>query len=536
MRWRWAWFLVLPLLAPVAPMQAAPIARPPGRTVVISATGLPAGSAARVRLKGPKKYAKTIIVKRSKTLRRLRPGIYRATAKPVSTQGRTWIPTVSPTKARVTARKGYRIVVRYQADPIAPQPPCDPALEPCPAPEQPTQPFPVVGAPAGIALVSATPAGTPGSGRSRYATWSPDNQALVFGSCASDLTAPVPGCWLYARDLAGSTTTRLPGTRLGDDLEWGGEPDWAADGSRLSFVSSYPLAATDTDTNSDVYVIPASGGTAARLSQSPTGAGLTGGPYPAQARDPRWAPDSASVMFRSGATNLVVGDGDEWVDLFVGGAADRVLTRLPQGVDVGEGRWSPNGTRVAFTSVSSDEQGSVLRDVRVVGVDGSGGAAVTTDGQSAQPTWSPAGDRIAFASSTPTLVAGDTNEASDIFVRDLSGGAITRISVAADGSESTWSSTGPVWSPDGRRLAFVADSSDNGMVVMVKDLVTGSLTQVTPGGNRDDCDNDNCDTTYFESVDPVWSHDGLRLAFTSNNPNLVPGDDNNNWDVFVATL
>lgn len=524
---------VLPLLLPLAPAQAAPTAEPRGGTLVIAVKGMPRGAAARVRLKGPKKFGRTLTIRSSsKTLRHLRSGVYRATASDLTSGGRTWSATVTPVKARVTRKRGKRILVRYRVDPVTPQPPTDPPS----APEQPTQPFPVVSAPAGITLVSTTAAGTTGNGQSRYSTWSPDGHALVFGSCAHDLGSTVAGCWLFQRDLAGATTGRLPGTRLGDDLEWGGEPDWAPDGSQLTFVSSFPLTASDTDQNSDVYVVPATGGTPQRLSQSAAGAGLAGGPYPPQARDPQWSPDSGSVSFRSGATSLVSGDGDEWVDIFVSNVTDRALTRLPQGVDVTDVRWAPDGNRLAFTAFRYSDDSTEVRNIHVVGTDGSGSIAVTTDGQSSQPSWSPDGSRIAFASPGSDVVPGDTNEASDVFVRDVASGSTTRISVAPDGGESLWSSTDPVWSPDGRRIAFVADSYESGIVVMVKDLVSGGLTQVTPGGSRDDCDDQDCVATYFESRDPVWSPDGTRLAFTSTHPTLVPGDSNDAADVFVATL
>jgi len=53
-----------------------------------------------------------------------------------------------------------------------------------------------------------------------------------------------------------------------------------------------------------------------------------------------------------------------------------------------------------------------------------------------------AGDRVAFVSSRPDLVAGDTNGVGDAFVADVNTGTVTRVSVAADGSQgSSWVGT-----------------------------------------------------------------------------------------------
>ncbi len=133
---------------------------------------------------------------------------------------------------------------------------------------------------------------------------------------------------------------------------------------------------------------------------------------------------------------------------------------------------------------------------------------------------------------------GDTNETSDVFVKVLASGAVSRVSVAANGAETKWESSYGVWSPDGTRIAFSARSVEGyGQQLMVKNLATGAVTQVTTFPGNVDCDEyGDCNPFAAEAFGPVWSPDGTRLAFIANHPNLVSGDTNNTYDVFVATL
>jgi len=92
--------------------------------------------------------------------------------------------------------------------------------------------------------------------------------------------------------------------------------------------------------------------------------------------------------------------------------------------------------------------------------------------------------------------------------------------------------------PDGRSVAFV--SSDRYVVtpptplsraqVYVRDLVTGTTRLVTL--NRDGAPS----RWDHELVQPVISPDGSRVAFDSEDDNLVEGDLNGGSDVFVRDL
>src|SRR5262249_16610712 len=144
------------------------------------------------------------------------------------------------------------------------------------------------------------------------------------------------------------------------------------------------------------------------------------------------------------------------------------------------------------------------------------------------------------------LVGDDTNNASDIFVRDrdLDGDGIfdeagqvstTRVSVASDGAQANASSIKPAISAYGRYVAFQSDASNlaigdfSGKTdIFVRDRQAGQTTRVslTPEGSEANSG------SYTASI----SADGSYIAFESDATNLVSGDTNGKRDIFVRYL
>src|SRR5205823_2291991 len=79
---------------------------------------------------------------------------------------------------------------------------------------------------------------------------------------------------------------------------------------------------------------------------------------------------------------------------------------------------------------------------------------------SLDPVFSPDGTKVAFDSYASNLVPGDTNGANDIFIKDLTTGAVTRVSTAADGTQANGNSYEPVFSPDGSKVAFLSAATN----------------------------------------------------------------------------
>ena len=76
------------------------------------------------------------------------------------------------------------------------------------------------------------------------------------------------------------------------------------------------------------------------------------------------------------------------------------------------------------------------------------------DGRSSSASLSADGRFVLFESDATDLVSGDANDATDIFLRDLSTGAVVLVSVAEDGTQGDDRSANPAISGDGRFVAF----------------------------------------------------------------------------------
>lgn len=116
----------------------------------------------------------------------------------------------------------------------------------------------------------------------------------------------------------------------------------------------------------------------------------------------------------------------------------------------------------------------------------SGGVQADTSSQS--PSVSDDGRFVAFATTAANLVSGDTNGWSDVFVKDHATGAVTRVSVASDGTQANGLSYEPVISGDGRWVVFTSLASNlvptdaNPLPdVFLHDRQTGTTTLVSRG-------------------------------------------------------
>jgi Tol biopolymer transport system component len=231
------------------------------------------------------------------------------------------------------------------------------------------------------------------------------------------------------------------------------------------------------------------GGITQRISVGPGGVQGDGDSWPSQI-----SADGRYVVFVSDATNLVPGDTNGWPDVFV-----RVLA-------------TEQTIRVSVAGDGSQ------------GNDESGGAAISTDGR-----------YVVFHSWATNLVAGDTNSACDVFLRDLQAETTTRVSLATDGTQGNGDSKFPTVSADGRYVAFesaagnlVAGDTNGFIDIFLRDLDTPVTTRVSvaTGGAQG----------QGESYLGYISANGEYVVFTSEAGNLVAGDTNGWADVFVRDV
>jgi Tol biopolymer transport system component len=319
----------------------------------------------------------------------------------------------------------------------------------------------------------------------------------------------------------------------------------SADGRFVAFRSfATNLVPGDTNGREDVFVRDLLNGTIERVSVDSAGEQADGSSV-----QPAISADGRFVAFASWATNLVATDTNDTIDVFV---HDRLIgtTRLVSVDDTGTQANSSSlrpainadGRFVAFDSsasnlVPADTNGShdvFIRDriaetTERVSLDSTGTEANLASGF---PAISADGRFVAFESAASNLTGGDTNLSSDIFVRDRQAGTTERASIDSKGGQAQTGSFEPAISGDGRVVVFTSyasnlvpgDSNGSGDI-FVRDRQAGTTERASvdsTGGQAE---------TW--SVEPALSVDGRVVVFTSYASNLVPGDSNGSYDIFV---
>lgn len=153
-----------------------------------------------------------------------------------------------------------------------------------------------------------------------------------------------------------------------------------------------------------------------------------------------WSPDGSRLAYASSTVHVVdIATGDS-----------RQLGDAVGSVDTIE--WSPDGARLAVDSFAND------RDrVIVLAADGSGQQIVVDQGAPqgpAAPAWSPDGRRIAYVTTPQKEGATRGHFSFEVWVIGVDGLNPTRI-FAGKCCIGDWG--GPIWSPDGERVAFFDD-------------------------------------------------------------------------------
>jgi Tol biopolymer transport system component len=325
-------------------------------------------------------------------------------------------------------------------------------------------------------LVSASANGRTGNGWSGMPSISRDGRYVCFMSAASNLVAGddngAADIFVWDRDtgrteLASVTTGGAPG----DDSSL--EAGLSADGRYVAFTSlATNLSSRDTRGLTQIFLRDRQAGATHLVSVSSQGV---------VADDYSWQPtvsaDGRYVAFYSNASNLVPNDREGWSDVFVrdrqSGQTHRVSVDSngrPGNAASVQPTISANGRFVVFVSVASNlVPGDTNQRVDVfvhdlqthqtervsVASDGRQG-----DGGSYEPSISSDGRYVTFESFSTNLVDDDTNGTYDVFVHDRQTRRTRRVSLGTGRQQADEASWTPSISEDGRFVAFRSDATN----------------------------------------------------------------------------
>jgi Ca2+-binding RTX toxin-like protein len=355
-----------------------------------------------------------------------------------------------------------------------------------------------------VTLVSTNASGVDANSNSVGIAFSPDGSQIIFKSSASNLVAIDHAGFssnIFAKNLTTGVVTLLnvdaKGTQISDEVNGNNQPQLSADGSSLVFSADvyHDLAPTTTEISRTIYVKNLTTGELTNVTNFsiPINSSDSLHPQPVSI-----SADGSKVTFVSSDSTLVSGDNNNAADVFVKDLIIGVTTLVSssstgvQGASAsGQGQISADGTKVLFESTSANflHDGNTttqffIKDLTtgVLTLVSSNSAGVLGNAASNDASFSADGSKVVFDSFASNLVAGDTNGQTDIFIKDLTTGAVTLVSTDALGAQGLSYSSGPAFSADGTHVTFSSASQNFGTNLPAGVSEIYSKTLDIPGG------------------------------------------------------
>lgn len=257
------------------------------------------------------------------------------------------------------------------------------------------------------------------------------------------------------------------------------EPTWSPDGTRIAFLrgTGGPIKRS----HFSLYLATAEGRDVRRLGTCGECGAINGGGRLSWSPDGRWIAFSRNSGFTWPSTSL-------WVVAPAGGRLRRITNCHHSCADLGAA-WAPNGHLILFARSTHSPSTSGIYTIRP---DGSDLTRILSSGEDLE--WSPDGSRIAFDSRDGIVVAN-------------AHGSDARLVVIEKGATGPGA---PSWSPNGRQLLYVKTPSVRGGRGYRFEIWTINAD----GSAKTRLYHARCCTTGWGR--PIWSPDGRLVAFSSD--------------------
>jgi Tol biopolymer transport system component len=220
------------------------------------------------------------------------------------------------------------------------------------------------------------------------------------------------------------------------------------------------------------------------------------------AYQPAWSPEGSRIAFTSAGVN---GASRIWTMRADGGGAHPITPQPGHGSYEQSPAWSPDGARIAFARIAFGRN-SLRTSIVIADADGTHERTLIAErltrlGAITSPAWSPDGSRLLI---TRTVLDNQSYSRPSLYELRADGGG--KRLLARDGGDGSYS-------PDGARIAFVSVRDRNGSSCGSDEcsyrgeIYTMSFDGTSPVRLTN---NDGADDH------PAWSPDGGRIAFSSD--------------------
>jgi len=333
----------------------------------------------------------------------------------------------------------------------------------------------------------------------------------------------------------------------------------SGDGRYVAFESNAANFTYDNNNTSDIFLKDTQTGQTTMVSTDSTG-------YPGNGASsrPSISLDGRYVAFQSYAGNLVAGDTNAIGDVFVKDVQTGQITRVSTNsagnqvnmyYDSHSASISADGRYVAFMTIGDVAQGQGYTNgsTDVFVKDRQTGqttliSSSSTGAMANHYSWDCAisgdGRYVTFSSTASNLVAGDTNSVRDVFVKDRQTGQTSRVSTNSTGIQGNgatgwiggYTTADVAISGDGRYVAFHSNASN--MVYGDTNSAYDIFVKDTQTGTtvRASTSTGGGQANNASNQETSISADGRYVTFSSDATNLVSGDTNSLKDIFIKDL